>query len=313
MKKLICRLGYGEARGRRVFLSKLFSRVPAGQAGVCLFLCFRFMLFHSQSGAPLTSHLWELCLQVSSAWGLTPSAPLTHIKLDAVWWQQWRSLYRYLPFVLYFLRLLTSSLNINQVFHLLFKTCFKQASTSSYAIKYAFQSPDFFRNTIVFFWKFYLLIKTAQFLLLRSSKCCRRSYCPWLAIWFTVSVAHTPAFVLLYPWNFFRSTFRGLAEEYEPGIVLLHWQKNHQIPVRGNAKHRLKHWRWADFVFYLQLLLCIVYILHRQDQEAELGGEQDALGDAASLCSCSPITQQSSSRRLLELVGLVSPLWASSC
>lgn len=36
--------------------------------------------------------------------------------------QHWKSLYRYLPFVLYFLRLLTSSLNGNQVFHLFFKT-----------------------------------------------------------------------------------------------------------------------------------------------------------------------------------------------
>lgn len=181
-----------------------FLPSSAGQAGVCLFLCFRFMPFHSQSGAPLTSRLWELCLQVSPAWGLTPSAVLAHIKLDAVWWQQWRSLYRYLPFVLYFLRLLTSSLNVNQVFHLLFKTCFKRASTSSYAIKYALQSPDFFRNTIIFFWNFYLLINMAQFLLLRSSKYCRRSYYPWLAIWFTVSVACTPAFILLYPWIFFR-------------------------------------------------------------------------------------------------------------
>ena len=100
-------------------------------------------------------------------------------------WQQWRSLYRYLPFVLYFLRLLTSSLNFNQVFHLLFKTCFKQASTSSCATNYAFQSQDFFRNTTIFFWNFYLLLKMAQFLLLRSSKHCRSSYWPCLANWFS--------------------------------------------------------------------------------------------------------------------------------
>lgn len=117
-------------------------------------------------------------------------------------WQQWRGLYRYLPFVLYFLRLLASSLNVNQVFHLLFKTCFKQPSTSSYVTNYAFQSRELFRNTIIFLWNFYLLLKMAQFLLLRSSKHYRRSYCPYLANWFTVSVAHTPDFILLYSWIF---------------------------------------------------------------------------------------------------------------
>lgn len=144
-------------------------------------------------------------------------------------WRSWRSLYRYLPFVLYFLRLLTSSLNVNRVFHLIFKTCFKQASTSSYPTNYAFQSRDFFRNTTIFFWNVYLLLKMAKFLLLRSSKHYRRSYCPCLANQFTASVAHTPAFILLYSWIFFREALGGLAEKYEPGMVLLDWQKNHQI------------------------------------------------------------------------------------
>lgn len=111
--------------------------------------CISESQLYSQSGAPLTpSTLAKIVPTAFQCLRLIPTAPLAHFRPGAVWKKQLRNLYRYLPFVVYFLRLLTSSLNVNQVFHLLFKTCFKQASSSSNATNYAFPSPDYFKTII---------------------------------------------------------------------------------------------------------------------------------------------------------------------
>lgn len=116
-----------------------------------VYACFCILetQLYSQSGAPLTpSTLAKTVPTAFQCLRWIPPAPLAHFKLGAVWIKTVEKPVQVFAICLCFLRLLTSSLNVNQVFHLLFKTCFKQASTSSNATNYAFPSPDYFRSII---------------------------------------------------------------------------------------------------------------------------------------------------------------------
>lgn len=149
MKRVISRLGHGEAPWMTVLPSSLFSPDLTGWAGVFMFLHFinpALFLVWSPLDSIRTCKTCACSFPVLEVHTSCSTCPLqAGCCVDK---KQWRNLYRYLPFVVYFLRLLTSSLHVNQLFHLLFKTCFKQANTSSNATNYAFPSPNYFKTII---------------------------------------------------------------------------------------------------------------------------------------------------------------------